>query len=250
MAPVREKLMEWIDGNTFFGSWPKRLLDVPTEALVRLLRNAGISRALTLSFVAPLLDAVEGNQRTREATVKHRELIPFAAVDPRRFTGGDAGKQLHDLGCAAVRITNDINNFPLNASPVEEILKSCAAADLTVFVDVSEWGRATTVERLAGESGCRIVMCGVRYSFLSEAIVCMKRSKSLYLETSKLNTPDGVGIVCGEVGAERVLFGSGAPLNYVASARMVAQHNHLNDAQLDWVSSKTVLSLLCKEYRS
>jgi predicted TIM-barrel fold metal-dependent hydrolase len=241
--------MEWIDGNTFFGTWPKRKLDVPSEELVRLLKEAGTSRALTLSLVAPLLDAVEGNNLTRLASIEHRELLPFGAVDPRKYTGTGAVRQLRELGCAALRITNRINAFPLDIAPVELILTECAHADLTAFVDVTGWGECTTLERLAASSGCRVVMCGVHYSFLSEAIVCMKRSKLLYAEISRLNTPDGVRVVCSEAGPERVLFGSGAPFNYASSAHMVAEHNRLTDQELDWVSSRTLMSLLTEEHR-
>ena len=242
--------MEWIDGNTFFGAWPHRKLDVSAEELVRLLREAGTSRALTLSLAAPKLEATEGNERTRQVCAKHRELIPFAAVDPRKYTGEGPVKRARELGCAAIRITNGINGFPLNISPVEQIMKECAANDLTVFVDITDWGSATVCERLAEETGVRIVMLAVRYAILSESIVSMKRSKRLYLEISKLNTPDAIRASCDEVGPERILFGSGAPFNYAANARAVAEHNNLTVQELDWVSSRTVLSLLSEEYRS
>lgn len=241
--------MQWIDGNTFFGTWPKRELDVPAEMLVRLLKEAEVSRALTLCLAAPLLEAKEGSDLTRLASVEHRELIPFGSVDPRRYTGGEEVARLRSSGTAAIRITNGINGFGLDISPVQLILGECAAAELTAFVDVTAWGQATVCERLAKTSGCRIVMCGPSYFILSECLVSMNRSKWLHLETSKLNTPDAVRIACAEVGAERVLFGSGAPFNYVAGARMVARHNDLTDDELSWVSSRTVLSLLSPEYR-
>jgi len=242
--------MEWIDGNTFFGTWPKRKLDVPSEELVRLLREAGTSRALTLSLAAPLLHAVEGNNLTRLASIEHRELVPFGAVDPRKYTGEGAVQRLRETGCAALRLTNRINAFPLDIAPVELILTESAHAEITAFVDVIGWGDCTTLERLAERCGCRVVMVGVHYNFLSEALVCMKRSNLLYLETSRLNTPDGVRVVSSEVGPERVLFGSGAPFSYASSARMVAEHSRLTGQELDWVSSKTVLSLLTEECRT
>jgi len=242
--------VEWIDGNTFFGSWPHRKLDVPAEELVRLLAAAGISRALTLCLAAPKLDAIEGNNLTRLACIQHKELVPFAAVDPRKFTMTDAVAHARELGCAAVRLTNEMNGYPLDVSPVEEIVKHCVAQDLTVFVDAVGWGTATTAERLVDRTGARIVLCGVRYFQLSEAIVSMKRSKGLYLEISKLNTPDAIRAAVDAVGADRILFGSGAPFNYAASARAVAEHNRLTQTEIDWIASKTVLSLVSEEYRS
>jgi len=109
--------MEWIDANTFFGTWHRRKLDMPAEELVRLLKAAGTSRAMTLSLMAPLLDAEEGTNDTLLASKAHRELIPFGAVDPRRYTGGDRVKRLRDLGCAAVRQADgqsvDMEKFPV-----------------------------------------------------------------------------------------------------------------------------------------
>ncbi len=242
--------MEWIDANTFFGTWYRRRLDVPPEELVRFLREAGTSRALTLSLAAPLLEAEEGCDATRLACLQHRELIPFASVDPRVYTGGETVKRLAGLGCAAVRLTNGINGYSLDTSTVEQILGECAEADLTAFMDVAVPGQPTVVERLAERTGCRIVMMGMNYSPLSEAVVCMRRSPRLYVETSRINTPDGVRILCREVGADRVLFGSGAPFNYASCARRVAEHQDLTEDELAWVSSKTVLSLLSEEHRS
>jgi len=242
--------MKWVDGNTFFGSWPHRRLDVSAEELVRLLKEAGTSRALTLSLAAPKLDAVEGNDLTRQACIKHRELIPFAAVDPRKYTGEGPVTRAREVGAAALRITNAMNAFPLDISPVEEIVHEAAANDLTVFVDITDWGDATVCERLAETTGARIAMLGVRYAILTESIVSMKRAKGLYLGIAKLDTPDAIRASCDEVGPERIFFESGAPFNYARCARDVAEHNHLTDDELDWVSSKTVLSLLSEEYRS
>ncbi len=241
--------MEWIDANTFFGTWYRRRLDVPPAELVRLLKEAGTARALTLSLAGPLLEAAEGNELTRLACIQHRELIPFGTVDPRVYTGGEAVKRLCELGCAAVRLTNGMNGYALEASTVEIILKECAEDDVTAFVDVAGHGQPTAIERLAEGTGCRIVLCGMHHVLLAEAVACMKRSPRLYLETSRLNTPDAVRIVCREVGPDRVCFGSGAPFNYAACARMVAEHQVLDGEELAWVASKTVLSLLRQEYR-
>ena len=90
--------MEWIDANTFFGTWHRRRMDVPPEELVRLLREAGTSRALTLSLSGPLLEAEEGNDATRLATLRHRELIPMGTIDPRVYVGGRRRGGLRNSG--------------------------------------------------------------------------------------------------------------------------------------------------------
>ena len=242
--------MEWIDANTFFGTWHRRRLDVPPEELVRLLKDAGSSRALTLSLSAPLLEADEGNDMTRLMCLQHRELIPFGTVDPRVYTGGDGVRRLTELGCAAVRLTNGICGYSLDASTVEVVLKECAETDMTAFVDVAGHGQPTAIERLTERTGARVVMCGAHHVLLAETLVCMKRSPRLFLETSRLNTPDGVRLACREVGPDRVLFGSGAPFNYAACARMVAEHQDLAEEELSWVASRTVKSLLREEFRA
>ena len=239
--------MEWIDANTYFGTWHLRELDVPPEELVKLLKEAGTTRALTLSLSGPLLEAAEGNDLTRLACIQHRDLIPFGTVDPRVYTGGEAVKRLVDLGAAAVRLTNGMNGYPLDTSTVAVVLKECAEQDMTAFVDVTGAGQMTLIERLAERAECRVAMLGMHQALLSEAVVCLKRCAYLYLETSRLNTPDGVRILCREVGPDRVMFGSGAPFNYASCARRVAEHQDLDEEELAWVASKTVKSLLVKE---
>jgi predicted TIM-barrel fold metal-dependent hydrolase len=138
--------------------------------------------------------------------------------------------------------------YPLEIAPVEVILAEAAANDLTVFVDAPTWGMPTACERIASRAGCRVVMCGVRYPVLSEALACMKRCEFLYLETAKLAGPDCLRITCDEVGAERVCFGTGAPFNYAMSMRLVAEHQGLSAHELEWIASKTTLSLLRGPY--
>ena len=242
--------MDWIDSNTYFGSWPKRRLDVPADALVALLREAGTSRAMTLSLVAPLLDAREGTKTTLDECLAHRELIPFGCVSPRDYTGGEEVRELATLGCAAVRLTNALSGWPVDYAPLEVVLAECAGASLPAFLDVTGPGQITQIERLASKTGATIVLCGGGYATLSEAMVCLARTRNLFFETSKLNTPDGVKLLCDEAGADHVMFGSGAPFHYATSARRVAEHAGLTDDQVSWVASRTLRSLLREEFRT
>jgi len=56
-----------------------------------------------------------------------------------------------------------------------------------------------------------VILADVNYHNMAEVIASMRRFPNLYAETNWLSTPGAIDVLAGEVGAERLLYGSGAP---------------------------------------
>jgi len=59
-----------------------------------------------------------------------------------------------------------------------------------------------------------VILSGVGYWTMSEAIVLMRGQENILVETSYLDSPDAIEILVREVGSDRVLFGSNTPVTY------------------------------------
>jgi predicted TIM-barrel fold metal-dependent hydrolase len=66
---------------------------------------------------------------------------------------------------------------------------------------------------------------------LGEVLSVMKSDAKIYLETHMLNSPDVIELAVNEVGVERLVFGSSAPLKYFSSALMPILGSGLSDEQ-------------------
>lgn len=72
-------------------------------------------------------------------------------------------------------------------------------------------GDATRVARASQGLGMPVVLAAVTYSTLGEAMALVERHDNLFLEACSLATPGIVELLVEKLGAERLLFGSGAP---------------------------------------
>ena len=70
---------------------------------------------------------------------------------------------------------------------------------------------ATRVARASQGLGMPVVLATVTYAILGEAMALVERHDHLFLEAYRLATPGIVELLVEELGAKRLLFGSGAP---------------------------------------
>jgi hypothetical protein len=87
-----------------------------------------------------------------------------------------------------------------------------------VLVPVSRYGDASAVGAATQEFEAPVILLGGHYTQLGDCLAAMERWPHLYLETSRLAQFRGVETVVRSVGAERLLFGSGAPARPIQAA--------------------------------
>ena len=239
--------MDYLDINTCFGSLPDRPFDVDAAKLVEILKHEGISQAVTASLAGAFLGPEEGNIETLEACEDYPELLPAATVDPRSYFGrGDMVLKAREHGFVMLRLFNRLQQWPLDFSPVEVIFEEAHEAGLPVMVDATYYGDITRACQLGAVTSTPVIVVGIGYDKLSEAIVCMTEYADLYVDTSLIVTPDGLKVMCEEVGSERILFGSGAAERYAGSARLTLASSGLPEEEVRGIASQNALKLLGK----
>lgn len=234
-----------MDANTFFGFYPKRKVDSSLEALLRIIETNGISRALTLSLKGIFYSYEEGNEETLKACENHKNLIPVATLDPRRFLGEQSEiENLLKLGFKAFRLFPDVQKYPLNYSPVIEIFNCLDGLRVPLLISFSGYGDITAISKLSSGKDFPVIIVGCSYSNLSEFIVSARKNRNLYIETHHLVSPDSLEVLVSKVGADRIIFGSGAPLEYFQASYMMVKTSTISEEHKNLILGENILRII------
>jgi predicted TIM-barrel fold metal-dependent hydrolase len=206
--------MNVVDAGTLFGVRPSTDLDLSGETLLRLMACNGVSGALTCSLKAVQFDARAGNDETRALCQAQAQLSPVAVVDPRRWPDCLAEvERCADLGFVAYRLLREFQGWAIAQQSTLHVLRAIARTGLPVTVHAPAAGDATALLHLVGGWDLPVILAGVTYATLGEALAVLADGPNLYLEAHKLTCPGQTETTVAAVGAERLLFASWAPLH-------------------------------------
>jgi predicted TIM-barrel fold metal-dependent hydrolase len=208
-----------IDVDTMFGPLPAGAADLSVDELAEMMRRHGVQACCTLSTVGMLLDHNAGNGATRAACSEQSGLLPVATWNPQvSFAGEGPFSRFKSDGFKMVRFFPAEQGWDPAYAPMRQLAKALQADSLPLMIDVEKSGAATRVaESLAGNPA-PVILTGVDETTIAEAVALMRDNDRLYLSTANLVAVGLVRQVVDSVGAERLLYGSGAPSRPMASA--------------------------------
>jgi hypothetical protein len=219
-----------VDSHTVVGFWPREAKDLSPQALLRLMQRHGVDRACVTSARAFVYDFVEGNQETLEICAAHEALLPGTVIDPRRFLEcRDEIASARDRGFRLFRLFPDEQGWTADSPAFTRLLPDFAEAGLPVAAP-SRIGLGPLL-RAWGDVDLPLILSGVTYWDLADVLAMMEAHPRVCLDTSLLNSPGAIELICERFGAERVLFGSGALLNEMAPALETVRQAQVSEAQ-------------------
>lgn len=208
-----------IDANTMFGIHPKHRLDMSVDRLVREMDRHQIAASLTLSTTGIFHSYVDGNAATLEAAKANKRLVPVATVNPKDYFGSAADIQaLRTQGFRIFRFYPDEQGWIVQSAAFSEVLKQTATMKAPVMLNASRPGEPSDIARAVSDYPAPVILCSVSLDVLSEVLAVMAELPNVMLETHELHVPGGLKLVADRVGADRIVFGSGAPRSSVASS--------------------------------
>lgn len=221
-----------IDVNTLFGPMPSAASDLSVDELGALMQKHSIRACCTLSTVGILLDHNAGNAATRAACEENPSLLPVATFNPQTFFGPEETvERLRQDGFKMARFFPGLQGWKVDYAPFMALANILETRPMPLMVDITLPGMATRLVRAVGHLPGPLILAGIGEQTLAEAIALMRMNAHVYVETSELLATGAIAHVVESVGAERVLFGSGAPTRPVASGLAVLQHAGLTDSQ-------------------
>lgn len=244
-----------IDINACFGHWQYwDLPDRSADDLVALMDRHGIDQAAVLSLRGMVLDWRKGNEETLFAAGRYPDrLIPFATISP--FLGGNGGEleRALDAGFRGVRLYPSFHSYRLDSEFMDEICRVAGERSVPVMIPtrpMMNWRfTAVPIDAIGAvidrHPNTTFILSGPNYLIESQAVVrILKRCPNAVYEISCLQGFNAVPKMAGEVGVERVLFGTGAVLNYPACNVAKLDHAELMPEQREAIAWKNAASLL------
>jgi predicted TIM-barrel fold metal-dependent hydrolase len=220
------------DANALFGTVPFKDADHSLSTLLGLMSRHGIARAAAYSMKGVYYDFEEGNDDALAAARQNERLLPVMTVDPRRYLGCVAEvSRRANQGCRALRLFPDTQGWPVRSLALRPILEQAERCGIAVMMPASVGGMATDAVAAVTGLGLPLILIGAGYGTMAEVIAAARARPEVYIETHRLDTPDALDVIAQAVGHERLVFGSGAPEVYPASALALVAHSGLSSTQ-------------------
>ena len=153
-----------------------------------------------------------GNDLALAAAGHHAgvRVYPVATLNPVQYLDWQSElERVLSAGVVAIRLLPEIHSEAFRA------MASAVRGRCPLVVPMSKFGDATAIGSLTDTS---VVLVGAHYTNLGDCLAALERWPHLFLETSRLAQYRGVETVVRSVGAQRLLFGSGAPSRPIQAA--------------------------------
>ena len=247
MSEQEKGSQEVADAFTLFGFWTSRGVDISLETLLTTLRKHKVATAATLTTVGIFSDFVLGNQQTLAACQQHPHLIPIATVDPRRHLGWEqAVQQAIEKGCWLFALFPETQGWWEDEHSLCVLVRAILDAGAVLMLEAGQQGGPTRAAAAAGgahDPEKRVILTGVNYRNLGEALSVMKQCPGIGLCTGSLTAVGAIETACEQVGASRLFFGSHSPLKYFSSPYLRVRYSGLSERDKRAVLADNLIAL-------
>jgi predicted TIM-barrel fold metal-dependent hydrolase len=251
-----------IDTNAWLGRWPFRHspLEEP-HAFADKLRTQGITEAWAGNLDALLhKDILAVNRRTADAckSISGGLLRPVGALNPR-LPGwrGTLHECAHTHGMKIIRLHPNYHGYTLAEPLAVEVLRECVTAGMCVqiplvmedertlhpLVQVPPVDPAPLADHLTQIPGLRVQLLNA-FRTLRGLPIKTLAARGFSFEIATLEGIEGVANLLKEIPADKVCFGSHAPVFILESAKLKLTESRLSPAERAAISAQNARALL------
>ena len=238
------------DVNVWVSRWPfRRLPDDAQEELARRLQRLGVTEAWAGNFDALLhRDLGIVNARLVALCRKHGAglLRPMGAVNPRTDWREELRRCHEEHGMAGIRLHPNYHGYRLDDSVFLDLLAEAARRGLIVQIalkmedertlhpllkTVPTTDPAPLAGLLAQGPRPKVVLLNALGDLRVEPLKRLLATGGIWVDIAMLEGAAGVERLVAQVGPERLLFGSHAPLFYAEAAHLKLKESSLSPEQ-------------------
>jgi len=254
-----------VDVNAYLGHFAFRRLRHNTAAsLLTLMDAKGIDKAVVSSASAiTYRNAQAGNEELAEQVRGHRDrLIPFAVINP--FYAGwqdDLKICREEFGMTGLRLYPKWHNYQLSSACCREVVDAATEQGMVISIPIrveDNRGRSwllnipdipldEIVELVKAHPKTRFILLnGLGYTGSPLGRKDNGLPSNYAIELSRLSAvlANELGQLIANLGAERIMFGTGMPFNYPDPALVKLEVLDASDADKEKIRSQNAMAWL------
>lgn len=258
-----------VDFFTGIGNWPFRKLKYGiVDQFIKLLDKEGIDRAVVYSITSILAkDCMDGNREVAETTVAHASrIIPFAVINPG-FPGWerDFTTCFNDMGFKGLRLFPTYHDYDLTDKCFSEIIALAGEKNIPValavrvederqhhwLMKVPQLDIDSAVKAISKFPKATFILSGAKFPELCDVKKSLSQCDNWYFDIARMqgrhSSRGSVEVLVKaveEFGAEKILYGSNAPFQYVQSSLLKVQNASISDGDKKMILSGNALGML------
>jgi predicted TIM-barrel fold metal-dependent hydrolase len=254
-----------IDVNVNLSRWPgRRVRGDDTASLVVELRRQGVAQAWAGSLDGLLHKDIRAvNARLADECGRHGRglLLPFGSINPT-LPGWeeDLRRCADEHRMSGIRVHPNYHGFKLDAPEFARLLRVATEHRLIVqlalmmedermmhpLLRVANVDITPLAALIRQSAGLRLVLLNALRTLRDEPLRHVIAAGEVYLEISMLEGVGGLANLLADAPADRVLFGSHAPLFYFESALLKLKESPLAEEQLGAIRRENASRLLAQ----
>lgn len=231
--------LKFVDANCAIGRRRRTYSFSVTEkeAIKKELQRCGITKALCHHTTAREFNALDGNRiltdeiRGDDFFLPAHVMVPDHAGDFLPFD--QVRKEWKENNVRLIKMfpANGEQNFSLEKWNMAEIFSFLSEIKMPLMLTFKNVTSNILHEILSAYSELSVIVTDTSYFADKDLMRLMQLFENLFLETSNYTTLDGIEYVTKKFGAERLIFGSGAP--FVATGAAVAKILYANISEAE-----------------
>lgn len=248
-----------VDVHAWIGRWPYWPIPACSpEEVTGVLEGARIDRAIVCSTRSLFVNWPDGNGEANAAESAYPgRFTAFACVGPPELShkiDANPFRLSERPEVRGVRLAPQFHTYhPLYEPFVDELCEDAAAAQVPVQLPLRvlmNWGMpmldlGTIVALVERHSRTPWILTGLNYFHeLRCGLALMRRFPSVYIETSCIQGFEAIAKIVAEIGSDRILFGSGLPLQNAAAGVAKIDHARISDADREAIFNGNIRRLL------
>jgi predicted TIM-barrel fold metal-dependent hydrolase len=233
-----------IDVHAWIGRWPYWPIPASSpDEVAAVLGRSGIDRAVISSTRSLFVNWPEGNAEADAAESAFPDtFVAFACVGPPELSHKLDANPFHlseRPDVRGVRLAPQFHTYhPLYEPFIDELCEEAASRQVPVQLPLRvlmNWGMpmldlGTIVTLVERHSRTPWILTGLNYFHeLRCGLALMRRFPCVYLETSCIQGFEAIAKVVAEMGSDRLLFGSGLPLQNAEAGVAKIEHARISD---------------------
>jgi predicted TIM-barrel fold metal-dependent hydrolase len=233
--------------------------------MAALLDGHGVAQAWVGSFDGVLhKDIASVNARLADECRRHGRgrLVPFGSVNPKLPDWEEDLRRCAETHrMPGIRLHPNYHGYTLADPDFVRLLRLATERHLMVqlalvmedermmhpLLRVDPVASAPLASLVRQTPGLRLVLLNALRTLRGESLLELVLAGQVYVEISMLEGVGGVGRILEQLPAERLLFGSHAPLFYFEAALLKLKESPLNAGQLDAIRRLNAQRLLAKK---